>query len=412
MQDYEFNQLSSLVTEIVGQATGTKPQAPVTTSEFVSVAHLGIEAGYDPLCDAITQVLSRTIFSVRPYTAKFKGLMTDNITYGNRVRKLTTIDKPFEDDNRFKLVDGQSIDQQKVNKPKVIEVNITGANVIEKSVTLFKDQLDNAFSDMNEFQRYISMILQNVSDMLEQENEATARMLIANMIGGVVAQEGNNIEFGRVINLLEVYEEETGVSLTSATYQDPLNFAPFSRWLFGYLKTISDRMTNRSALYHQSFILGSDDEPTPIMRHTPISKQKCYLFSPLLNKISANVLSTVFYDRYLKLMDHEAVDFWSNINDPMKIEVYPTFTDADGSVVDITSDNDAVEVDNIFGVIFDEEACGMTLVNQWTANAPFNASGGYTNSFWHQTIRYFSDYSENFVVLLLQNSAEKENAGE
>ena len=55
----------------------------------------------------------------------------------------------------------------------------------------------------------------------------------------------------------------------------------------------------------------------------------------------------------------------------------------------------------MFGVLFDEEAAGYTMINEWANPAPFNARGGYTNMFWHRTVRYYNDFSENAVVLLL-----------
>ena len=61
----------------------------------------------------------------------------------------------------------------------------------------------------------------------------------------------------------------------------------------------------------------------------------------------------------------------------------------------------------VFGVIFDEDAAGYTVVNQWSASAPFNARGGYTNIFWHSTDRYWNDFTENAVVLLLDVAGSK-----
>ncbi len=60
-----------------------------------------------------------------------------------------------------------------------------------------------------------------------------------------------------------------------------------------------------------------------------------------------------------------------------------------------------VSVSNIYGLIMDEEAAGYTVVNRWTANTPFNAAGGYTNMYWHFTDRYWNDFTENAVLLLL-----------
>lgn len=402
-----FNQLATVLTSIVAQATGKAQITAVDESQFVSVAQIGLKTGYDPLATAVSQVLSRTIFSVRPYTAKFKGLMADSVRYGNHERKLTTIDKPFEDDQRFALADGYAIDPWIVNKPEVVTTNIYGANTYEKSLTIYKDQLDCAFSSSEEFGRFIAMIMQNASDMIEQAREETARATVTNLIAGCIYQDANSIASNRVVRLLEVYEAETGESLTSATVQDPDNFAPFARWMFGYLKTLSDRLTERSALYHQNYT-DSSSVVHYIMRHTPLDRQKCYLFSPLLNSVSANVLSTVFYDKYLKLMDHEDVAYWQSIITPMRVLAKPSVTTAGLTPVDMSNVN-AVDNSHVFGIIFDEEACGFTEVNQWSASTPLNPRGGYTNIFWHFTHRFWTDYTENAVVLLLENTAAKEN---
>lgn len=404
VNDLAFNQLATVLNSIVGQATGVTQITPADESQFISVAHIGLSTGYDPLTTAVSQVLSRTIFSVRPYTAKFRGLQADAVRYGNIVRKLTTIDKPWEDDDRFTLTDGQSIDMYEVNKPMVLETRFTGANTYQKSLTIYRDQLDCAFSSSEEFGRFISMIMQNASDMIEQAKEETARTTVANLIAGTIYQEANSYTTGCAINLLKVYEDETGVSLTSSTVQDPQYFAPFARWLFGYLKTLSDRLAERSVLYHQSYA-PTGGTAVPIIRHTPLARQKCYLFSPLLNTVSANVLSTVFYDKYLKLMDHEDVSYWQSISDPMEVTCKPGVTDNDFAVVDMTNVS-AIDQNNVFGIIFDEDAAGFTQVNEWSASTPFNARGGYTNIFWHFTHRYWNDFTENHVVLLLQNDNE------
>lgn len=391
-------QTAALLAAIVGQATGTAQIAPVTANEFVSVAQTGLQTGYDPLMTAISQVLSRTIFSIRPYTAKFRGLMMDSQKWGNHVRKLNVVDKPFRDDDRYTLVDGQPVDQQIVCKPEVVQTNYYGQIAVEKCLTVYRDQLDVAFTGEAEFSRFISMIMQNVSDMLEQARETTARGVVNNLIAGVVQQAAAGIAPERVIHLVTEYNNATGSSLTATTVKDPANFAPFARWMFGYLKTLSDKLTNRTALFHQNFTINSVVKT--IMRHTPVDRQKCYLYSPLLNTISANVLSTVFYDKYLQLMDHEDLDFFQSIEDPMSIYMTPVYTAANGTITNGT----ATKIENVFGVIFDEEAAGYTLINQWQAPAPFNSRGGYQNTWWHENHRYMNDFTENAIVLLLDEA--------
>jgi len=390
-----FNQLATVLNSIVSQATGKAQITPTNTDEFVSVAQVGLQTGYDPLITAISQILSKTIFSNRPYSAKFKGLMADSVRYGNHVRKLSVIDKDFEEDSRIKLTDGQSIDQYKVNKPLVLQTNFYGENVYEKSLTIYKDQLDCAFSGPEEFGQFIAMVMQNAQDLIEQAHEDMARMALCNFMAGKKVCDSAN-----VIYLLDKYEDETGLTgLTPDTIKQPANFVPFAKWLYGYLKTVSDLMTERSVKFHKNFTIGGVAKN--ISRHTPVKNQKCYLYSRELNNIDSSVKSSVFNEEFLTIIDHEQVNYWQAIDTPMGIQAVPAYNDTDGSIV---ANPSQVTLSNVFGVIFDEEAVGLTTVKQWSAPTPFNAAGGYTNIFYHFTDRYWNDYTENAVVLILDHS--------
>ena len=90
--DLTFTQASAILNAIQSQATGTAAIAPVDSASFITSAQTALKTGYDPLMKATSQVLSHTIFSVRPYRRKFNGIMVDQITYGNRVRKLSIAD--------------------------------------------------------------------------------------------------------------------------------------------------------------------------------------------------------------------------------------------------------------------------------------------------------------------------------
>ena len=127
--DLTFTQLSTVLNSIVSQATGASAQAVVDTSTFVNVAQTALKTGYDPLSTAISQVLSRTIFSTRPYSAKFPMHRKTAQQYGNHTRKLQVVDKDFENDQRFSLTEGASVDMYVVNKPKVLQTNFYGSNI-------------------------------------------------------------------------------------------------------------------------------------------------------------------------------------------------------------------------------------------------------------------------------------------
>lgn len=380
-----FEDASAILNNIRQQVTGESSLAPVNTADFVAVGTTLLQSGYDPVLNAITQMVTKTIFSIRPYSRKFGGIKVDSEMWGSIVRKLAVADKAWEPNAEFDLVDGQSIDHYKVSKPDVLELKFYGAEDFSKHYTIFKDQLNNAFSGPAEFGRFMSMVVQNVSDMIEQNFESVARMVIANYVGGKkVANNG-------VIHLLTEYNSETGQSLTSTTVFAPANFGDFMKWVYARIDTLTSLMTERSNKF-QIQVTGKE-----ITRHTPYEYQKVYLYAKLMNDMKARVLSSTFNYGFIEYADVEEVNYWQSIDTPMAIDVTPNYLDTDGSIKTGAEQN----ITNLVGVIFDREALGYTVMNEWSATTPLNASGGYWNTFYHFLMKWWVDYSEKGIILLL-----------
>lgn len=380
-----FEDASAILNNIRQQVTGESSIAPVNTADFVAVGTTLLQSGYDPVLNAITQMVTKTIFSIRPYSRKFGGIKVDSEMWGSIVRKLAVADKAWEPNAEFDLVDGQSIDHYKVSKPDVLELKFYGAEDFSKHYTIFKDQLNNAFSGPAEFGRFMSMVVQNVSDMIEQNFESVARMVIANYVGGKkVADNG-------VIHLLTEYNTETGQSLTSTTVFAPANFGDFMKWVYARIDTLTSLMTERSNKF-QIQVTGKE-----ITRHTPYEYQKVYLYAKLMNDMKARVLSSTFNYGFIEYADVEEVNYWQSIDSPMAIDVTPNYLDTDGSIKTGAEQN----ITNLVGVIFDREALGYTVMNEWSATTPLNASGGYWNTFYHFLMKWWVDYSEKGIILLL-----------
>jgi hypothetical protein len=388
MNDLTIQQASTLLNAVIQQATGANPTLTnVNTKDVITVAQTVLKQGYDPMTAAISQVLSRTIFSIRPYDKKFRGLEVTAQRWGNHVRKLQAIDGEFEDNEEFKLVDGQSIDMYKVNKPKVLQTNFYGEDTFQKHITMYRNQLDTAFSSVGEFGQFVTMALQNSYDMIAQEDETFDRLALSNFITGKVAGDPTNVR-----HLVTEYNAYAGTSYTKTTIKDPTAYEPFIKWVYGFIKTLIGKMSERSELYHIN-ITGK-----AIKRHTPINRLKMYLYAPVMNDITASVLSDLYHDQLLQMAEHETVNYWQNIAQPGSVLATPTYMGTDGALV---TASDPVQVNDIFGLIFDEEAIGVNRCNEWSERTPMNAAGGYTNIYWHWTRRYWNDFTENGILLLM-----------
>ena len=389
VNDLTITDVGTILTSIAKQATGASTLSVNNTKDFITVAQTTLKVGYDPLIASISQVLSKTIFSIRPYYRKFAGINVSNQQFGNITRKLNISDKDWETDERLPLTDAASVDMYKVIKPSILQTNFYGANKYQRHITIFKDQLDTAFASPDEFGRFITMVMQNATDVIEQGHETLARSVIANFIGGILADEDNGT---RTIHLLTEYNELTGQTLTAETVYQADNFGNFMKFVVARIKSLSAMFTERTQLYQTQVT------DKPITRHTPYRNQKLYLFSPTQYLTETAVLTDLYNDQYMKLMDFERVNFWQNPNSPDALNVMPIYLKSDGT---LTSPTAAVNEAHVFGVLFDDEALGYTVVNQWSATTPFNAAGGYSNVYYHFTDRYWNDFTEKGVVLLL-----------
>lgn len=381
------NQAATVFNEIVHQATGQTNLKVTDTSSFVSAATTVLLTGYDKLLTAMSQVLTRTIFSIRPYNAKFAGLRASPERFGNHTRKVNYLDDDFEDSPAFELQQGQSIDMYAVNKPRVVQTNFYGFNTYAKHKTFYDNQLDMALRNPEEWAQFFNGVMVNINSQIEQVHENVARATIANFIGGV-----NVANPSCAVHLLTEYNTLTGQELTVNDIYKSDNFIAFVRWLYARIEVFSNRLTERTQLWHVN-IVGNE-----VKRHTPKNKQKVYLFNDFMSQARTMVLSDLFQRDSMKMVDYEGVNFWQAIDSPDSIDVTPVYTNAeDGALVTGVEQ----KINKVLGVIFDEEAIGFIPKNQAMGATPHNVAGRYTNLWWHWDECYYNDFTENGIVLLL-----------
>ena len=385
-----YNEIGQILNQVVTQATGKAQITPTNTSEFTAVAQVGLLSGYDNLMGSVSQVISRTVISNRQYSRKFKGLEADNLRYGNHVRKINYVDRDWEDSKRLPLVTGVQVNDQAPTVDDVLQTNFYGQNDYAIPWTLFSNQMDVAFSSADELGAFISGKLQNISDMVEQKHESMARMVINNLIAGILSLNNSD----QIVHLVTEYNTYVGNSpaKTLTELRASAEYPAFVQWIYGRVAQISAMLTERTIIYHQN-VTGKE-----ISRHTPYNKQNVYLLSEERFQMEARVLADVYHDNYLKMADTDILNFWQSIKTPNQIDIVPTYMDATGAL--ITPQN-SVQQSNVFGVITDVEAAGYTVVNQRTTSAAFNGVGEFQNFWLKFTDRYWNDFTENAVVLLL-----------
>ena len=394
-----FEQSSAVLNSLVKQATG-RQSIINTEADFISVAQTALTLGNDVIYNALSNVLARTIFAIRPYSASMKGLEKSLPQWGAYMRKFNIIASDWKDDDAYKYPvtfdstqtppngNGGSVDHWVINKRDFVQTNFLGQSVFGDNYTIFQDQLETAFRNAEEFGQFMSMITTDMSNKVELAKENMSRGLVANFIGGLIAENDSS----RVIHLLSEYNSLTGLSLTATTVFQPDNYKPFMQWVYGRIASVASLFKEMSVKY-QTTLTGK-----PIPRHTPYQKQKMYMLGAERYQIDSRVLADAFHDNYLKYADVETVNFWQSIENVDKIIVTPTYTNASGVA---TTAGSAVTQTGIFAVLFDEDAMGWAQIHNRIIPTPENGRGEYRNFWYHMRMRCFSDNTEKGVVFLL-----------
>ena len=384
----------ALMNAVVSQATGRTDLAVVDTTTFASVGEIVLRTGTENTLNAISTVIGKTIFSVRPYKGKLESLRVAQQRWGGQVRKIINLYDEAEKSDDWNtdvaqnaLDDGNSVDMYKIRKPKALQLNFYGTKVLQKHITRFRDQLSLAFHSEDEFIRFIDSVMVEFSNEIELLNEAESRATLLNFMAGISSMGLTEVD------LVAEYNNEYNTQYTRAQLLSTY-IESFMKFVAAEIKIYSSKLTDMSTLYHAN-LTGYNK----IMRHTPKERQKMVRYEPIFIKTQAEVYSGLFNPDYLDIGSFEGVNYWQSQSTPTSINVKPNILDvATGASKDADT---AVNLDYVLGILFDEEACGVMPQFDYSSTTPFNSAGGYYNMYMHWRFNSYCDYTENAVLFVM-----------
>ena len=127
------------------------------------------------------------------------------------------------------------------------------------------------------------------------------------------------------------------------------------------------------------------------------------MYSPEINGVRTRVLSDIFNPEMLGIGDFEEVNYWQSIETPDTVVTKPAYVNASGEIV---NSNSSVTVGNVFGILFDDDFIGSSIKNTSVIPTQLNARGKYFSIWYHATIQYYCDLTENCVVFLMAQTAD------
>lgn len=386
------NQIYGIVNEVAQQAMGSKTMAVVNNAGLVALGNtvLGSNETKNNFINALTDRIGRTIVSFRAYHSHFPDFERDAIEWGNILQKLKVAMPDAESDDSFNLADGKSVDQYKINKPKVNQLLFTSETPWQTHITVHLDELEKAFVDSSAMGAFISGMFGEVQNRIELAMENLSIDCVNNYIAEMIKRKTQRPS--RVFNLVTEYNFYMGLTSDKALKpENALNTPSFLEYVVKVINKYSSTMEYMtSGIFNDTAYAGGDTQNGIYSRHTPKSEQRLMLYIDLVNSLKTNVNSKAFNMKEVAIdIPFQTVPFWQSLMTPDGINIQPA------------SGGSAISQSRVMGILFDREAMG-TFKNKYTSlTSPINAAGKYYNVFYHMITMYYNDLTENAVVFLL-----------
>lgn len=368
-----LKQIYDIVNSVNKQTMGLTDLTVVDEQGLISLGQTVLTTNglADTWLNSLAQRIGRTIISFREYKSKYSDMVLDSMQWGNIVQKIKVSMPEATEDESYSLVNGESVDMYKVANPTVKQTFFTSETPYQFYVTVKRNQLEEAFTSEGAMNGFIGAIYGEVQNAIELSLESLARNCINNFIG-------EKFKSQKTINLLDMYNTETGNKLTVNTC---LHDKEFLAYCVSRINLYSKYMENMSTEYN-------DGTQT---RHTPKSLQHLRVLEDFESRLETVVQYQAFRDNYVKLNNYHTTSFWQSIKKPDEINVK------------LASDGMLAHYTGIVAVLYDRDALGLYKKDSWNSTTPFNSAGGYYNTYYHHKELYFNDLSENFVVFVIAN---------
>ena len=386
--------------DLYKEVTGAQNLSALPSGDYVSVANATFKYGTDAVVQGLARVLTRTVFSARPYNAKLSFLQVDTTTWGGMIRKLHPIDDPaFIDSKTMPLTQGSSIDPYTIHKHPTFQMFVTGEYRFARVLTKFIDQLEACFFNAAEFGSFLGMIITEVTNEIAVADEGVARMTLANFVIGNYLSDnaGDSVEAGhRVIHAITAYNTFYGYASTDPGYIANVATASktpeFWKWLYTKVKHELEFMAERTQFYHVK-LSGMD-----ISKHTTPENRKILVNSEMHEFFNVFAKAGTYHDDYLKIGDGvEDVAFWQNPKAPLSMSSIATYLKADGT---LKEESTATTLQNIAMVVFDKDAMAITK-KKAKVEAIHNPAGQYDNLWYNWEYATMNDFCENAFIVCL-----------
>ena len=388
---------------IVNEATkGILGETAVLSEDLSNVVDIGKAIGdldsIDTYVKKLVNHIGKVVFQERLYAGGVPSVLMDSWEFGSILEKISAELPDATESDSWKLANGVNYSPDVFYQPTVSAKFFNSKTTFEIPLSFTEMQVKESFSNANQLNGFLSMLTTSVQNSMTVKLDSLIMRTISNMIGETIyeglttcvpgAEDGDpdvcttdlTETSVKAVNLLNLYNAEYDVSLTSAkAITDPafIRFATYTISLY------VDRMARISTLFN----VGGKE------RFTPYDMQHIVLLADFAKASDTFLLSDVRNQDRVLLPNHETVPYWQGSGTAYAFD--------DVATVNVqTAGGHTLEIPGVLGVIFDRDALGVTnLDNRVTTN--YNPKAEFYTNFYKADAGYYNDLDENFIVFFI-----------
>lgn len=380
----KVTQLKDIVNTVTSEVLGKENVVSEDLSNLVDVGNEIIDTeNVDNYVKKLIDRIGKVIFVNRLYAGGVPSVLMDSWEFGSIVEKISA-DLPDADENdSWKLENGQEYSQDTFYQPKVSAKFFNSKVTFDVKLSFTTQQVKESFSSVNELNAFLSMLETGVKNSMTVKLDS----LIMRTINNMTAQTLYKGQAMQKVNLLTAYNTATGQKLTADKALLDKDFLKFASLI---IKKYQARITKMSKLFNQG----------EKARFTNINDLHTVLLSDFADSAEVYLMSDTYHNDTVSLPQHETVPYWQGSG---KTYSFSDVSSIKVKINDGTKTAKDVSQAGIVGVMFDTNALGVSNLNQRTTTA-YNARAEFYTNFYKMDAGYFNDLNENFVVFYVSDT--------
>lgn len=387
----EVKQIFTLINSVSGEVLG---KTDIVQEDLTGVVNLGTEVfnanAVDNYVKSLVNHIGKVVFVNRPYSGKVPSVLMDAWEFGSVLEKISADIPAATENDTWDLTDGETYSQDTFHKPTVTAKFFNSKVTFEVPLSITERQVKESFSSAEQLNGFLSMIYSAVEKSMTIKADALIMRTINNMVAETLKADkkafgGASVNYAsastvRCVNILKLYNENTGTTLTAEKAITDPEFIRFASYQMGLY---ADRMQTVSTLFN----VGAKERFTPLdMLHT-------VLLSDFAKAAQAYLYSDTYNKEQVLLPNAETVPSWQASG--------KNYDFVSVSTINVKSaSGEAVNVSGVLGVMFDRDALGVCNLDR-RVTTTYNAKAEFFNNYFKFDAGYFNDTNENFVVFFV-----------